>query len=453
LAPIKGGLKVKERVIELLKDKKYNAVRKEILELNAVNLADILEELDIENALIFFRMLPKDVAVDVFSYLSNEHQMEIINSITDKEIKHIMDELFFDDMIDVLEEMPANIVKKILKNTKEEERKLINQFLNYPENSAGSIMTIEYVGLKKMMTVKEAMEHIKKTGIEKETIYTCYITDESRKLEGIVSLRKLVTSDETKTLEEIMETNVIYVNTHDDQEEVAHLFKKYDFIALPVVDKEHRLTGIITVDDIMDVIEQENTEDFHKMAAMEPSEIEYLDTNTLTLAKHRIAWLLILMVSATFTGRIIQRFQDVLQSVVILAAFIPMLMDTGGNAGAQSSTLIIRGIALGEIKTKDFFKVILKELRVSSVVGFALAGINFLRIYYLEKIELKVAVTVTGTLFVTIVLAKIVGGILPIIATRFKLDPAIMASPLITTIVDAVALVVYFSLAAWILGI
>lgn len=442
-----------ERIIKLIKEKNYKALREEIIELNEVSIAEILESLEISDALIVFRLLPKDLAVDVFAYLSNEQQMNIINSITDKEIKHIMDEMYLDDMIDFIEEMPAYIVKKILANTKEEERNLINQFLNYPENSAGSLMTIEYVDLHKDMTVGEAIQHIKKTGLEKETIYTCYVTDGRRKLEGIVSLRKLVICDESKKIEDIMNTDVVYVHTHDDQEKVANLFKKYDFIAIPVLDKEDRLVGIITIDDIVDVIEQENTEDFQKMAGMEPSDIEYLDASVFTLAKNRIMWLLILMISATFTGRIIQRYEEVLQSVAILAAFIPMLMDTGGNAGSQSSTLVIRGLALEEIKTSDFFRVVLKELRVSFIVGVVLSLINFLRIYYIEKINFKVSLTVTITLFVTIMLAKIVGGVLPIIARRLKLDPAIMASPLITTIVDAVALIVYFSIATMILGI
>ncbi len=412
-----------------------------------------MEELDKSSYLILFRILPKDMAAEVFSYLSYEQQRYIIDSITDKEIKNIVDELFFDDMIDIIEEMPANVVKKILKNTKEEERLLINQFLNYPENSAGSLMTIEYVDLKKEMTVKEAIDHIKETGVDKETIYTCYVTDKNRKLEGLVSLRKLVISDDDKTVDEIMERDIIYVNTHDDQEEIAYLFKKYDLMAIPVVDKEGRLTGIITIDDIVDVIEQENTEDFQKMAAMSPSEQEYLETSTLSLAKHRITWLLILMISATFTGSIIRKFEEVLQSVVILAAYIPMLMDTGGNAGAQASTLIIRGMALGEIEIKDILKVIWKELRVSTIVGVILSLVNFMRIYFIDKVSLKVAITVCSTLFFTVVLAKIVGAILPIGARKLKLDPAIMASPLITTIVDAVALILYFSMASWILGL
>ncbi|WP_053956514.1 magnesium transporter [Inediibacterium massiliense] len=442
-----------EKILNLFTEKRYQEVREEIIKLNKVNIADLMEELDINDAIVLFRMLPKDMAVDVFSYLSTEQQKEIINSITEKEVKYIMEELFFDDMIDFIEEMPANIVKKILKNTKEEERKLINQFLNYPENSAGSLMTIEYVDLRKNMTVKEALDHIKETGINKETIYTCYVIDENRKLEGILSLRKLVTSSYESTIEEMMSTDVIYAYTHDDQEDVANLFKKYGLIAIPILDKEERLTGIITVDDIVEVIEQENTEDFQKMAGMEPSETAYLDTPFISLAKHRIIWLLILMISATFTGRIIQKFEAVLQSVVILAAFIPMLMDTGGNAGAQSSTLVIRGLALGEIETKDILKVIWKEFTVSTVVGIVLTGINFIRIYYIEKVDFYVALTVTGTLFITIVLAKIVGGILPIVAKKINVDPAIMASPLITTIVDAVALVIYFSLASSFLGI
>ncbi len=444
---------MKEKILELVHQRNLKEIRNEIARLNPVNIAEILEEIDTNNAIILFRMLPKDIAVEVFSHLSNKKQQDIIHLITDKEIKHILDELFFDDMIDILEEMPANVVKKILKNTRKEERDLINQFLNYPENSAGSLMTIEYVNLKKDMTVKQAIDSIKKTGIEKETIYTCYVTGIDRKLEGIISLKKLVMSEDEVMIEKIMNTDFIYVHTNDDQELVAHLFKKYDLIAIPVLDKEQRLLGIITVDDIVDVIEQENTEDFHKMAGMEPSETRYLNTNFLTLAKHRITWLLILMISATITGRIINKFQEVLQSVVILASFIPMLMDTGGNAGSQSSTLVIRGLALGEIKTKDIFKVFSKELSVSIAVGIVLSGINMIRIYYIEKASFKVSLTVTGTLFVTIIVAKVIGGILPIIARKFKLDPAIMASPLITTIVDTVTLIIYFSLASWILGI
>ncbi len=436
-------------IVKMIKEGKYIEVRNEITKMNVVDIALFLEELNNEHLLIIFRMLPKDIAANVFSYMSYEQQKYIIESFTDKEIKTIIGKLFLDDTIDFLEEMPANVVKKILKNTDEQRRKLINQFLNYPENSAGSIMTIEYVELKKEMTIKHALRHIKKTGIDKETIDTCYVIDDSsRKLEGIVPIRKLILNDENMIIKDIMDTNIKYVYTIDDQEKVAALFKKYDLISMPVVDKENRLVGIITIDDIVDVIEQENTEDFQKMAAMQPSEKRYLETNVTFLAKQRITRLLILMISATFTANIIRRFEDVLQSVVILAAFIPMLMDTGGNAGSQSSTLIIRGLALGEIKLKDVFKVLYKELQVSCVVGSVLAVLNFIKIYYVEKVGFKVSAIVCLSLFCTIVLAKIVGGVLPIIAKKLKMDPAIMAGPLITTIVDAVALIIYFAMAS-----
>lgn len=442
-----------EKIIELIREKEFFRVREELVKMNAIDIAEVLREFDAATALIVFRMLPKDIAVEVFSYFSGDKQKDIIDSINDKEVKYIVDELYFDDKIDFLEEMPANVVKKILLYAKEDERKLINQFLNYPPDSAGSLMTIEYVDLKKKMTVKEALTHIKKTGLDKETVYTCYVTDKNRKLEGIVSLRKLVISDENLSIEDIMYRDVIYVNTHDDQETCANIFKKYGFLALPVVDKEHRLTGIITVDDIMDVIDKETTEDFQKMAAMSPSEERYLDTGVFQLAKHRILWLLILMISATFTGNIIRRYEEVLQSVVLLASFIPMLMDTGGNAGSQSSTLVIRGLALGEIELKDAIKVMWKEFRISIIVGIVLAIVNFLRIYYLEKVNFEVALTVCITLFFTIIISKLIGGILPIIAKKLKIDPAIMAGPLITTIVDAMSLMIYFSIASKLLGI
>ena len=442
-----------EEIISLIREKKFHNAREKILELNPVHISDIIECLDISEAILVFRMLPKDMAVDVFNYLETDFQTNIITGITDKEIKHIIEEIYFDDMIDLLEEMPANVVKKILKYSNVEERKLINEFLNYPEDSAGSLMTIEYVDLKKDMTVREALQHIKDTGVNKETIYTCYVIDKQRKLEGIISLRKLILSDYDLLVEDIMKTDIVFVNTNSDQEYVANVFKKYDLLVMPVVDNENRLTGIITIDDIMDVIDQETTEDFQKMAAMAPSEEKYLDTSVWTLAKNRLTWLVILMLSATFTGNIIKSFEDVLQSVVVLTAFIPMLMDTGGNAGSQSATLIIRSIALGEVQGKDILKVIWKELRVSLIVGFSLSLINFARIYYLEKTPFEVSLTVCITLFFTVILSKIVGAILPIIAKKIKVDPAIMASPLITTIVDATSLIVYFSVAKMLMGI
>ncbi|WP_279232926.1 magnesium transporter [Haloimpatiens lingqiaonensis] len=442
-----------EKILELMKEKKYADVREQIVNLNSVHIGEIMEQLDVPEAIILFRTLPKDLAIDVFNYTSSDFQEKLISSITDKELEHIMHEIYFDDMIDLLEEMPAKVVKKILKYSNVEERKLINEFLNYPDNSAGSLMTIEYVDLKKDMTVAKAIEHIKATGVNKETIYTCYVIGEERKLEGIISLRNLILSDYSLPIKDIMKKDIVYVHTHDDQEEVAHVFKKYDLIAVPVVDLEGRLTGIITVDDIVDVIEQENTEDFQKMAAMAPSEEEYLNTGVWKLAKNRLMWLIILMVSATFTGGIIKRFEDVLQSVVILTAFIPMLMDTGGNAGSQSATLVIRSIALGEIKAKDTLRVVWKEFRVSLIVGVILSFINFLRLYFIERVSLNISITVCLTLVFTVILAKIVGAVLPILAKKLKLDPAIMASPLITTIVDAASLIVYFSVAKLMLGI
>lgn len=442
-----------KEILELIEEKKYLNAREEIVKLNSVDIAMILEEIDKKNMLTLFRLLPKNITADVFSYMSNDMQQYIIQSITDEEMLNMMDNLYFDDVIDLLEEMPANVVKKLLKNTDENKRRLINQFLNYNEDSAGSIMTIELVDLKKEMTVEQAIERIRKIGIDKQTINTCYVTDSNKKLEGIISIRKLILNDKNALVKNIMKENYVSINTFDDQEFVASQFKKYDLTSMPVVDKEHRLVGIITIDDIVDIIDKETTEDFQKMAAMEPSEEEYLKTGVFQLAKHRIIWLLVLMVSAFFTGNIIRKSEDVLQSVVILASFIPMLMDTGGNSGSQSSTLIIRGLALGEIELKDISKVMWKEFGVSLIVGTVLSIVNFLRIYFMEKVDLMVAVTVCISLFCTVILAKVVGGILPIIAKKLKLDPAIMASPLITTIVDAVALLIYFGVAKVLLGI
>lgn len=441
------------RLKYLIEEKKYVVLKSELEDMNEVDIADFLESLDIHTGLLIFRTLSKDIAVDVFNSFSLEQQRNVISLINDKELKDIVDELFFDDMIDIIEEMPANVVKKILLHSKEEERKLVNEFLKYPPDSAGSIMTIEYVELKKTMTVGEALEHIKETGLDKETVYTCYVKDKNRKLEGIVSLRKLVICKEEDTIEDIMDKDVIFVHTHTDQEDAARIIKRYGFLALPVVDKEDRLTGIITVDDIMNVIDQETTEDFQKMAAMSPSEEKYLDANVFNLSRHRITWLLVLMISATFTGGIIRKYEKVLESVIVLNAFIPMLMDTGGNSGSQSSTLVIRGLALGDIDLKDMGKVVWKEFRISLVVGLSLAVVNFFRIYFFDRVGVFVSLTVSITLFVTVVLSKIVGGMLPIIAKKMKLDPAIMAGPLITTIVDALSLLVYFAIATRLLNI
>jgi magnesium transporter len=453
MALFKEGHIMKETILNLVEQGKYLDARKEIINQNVVDTALLFEEISQQKLLIVFRILPKDLAADVFTHMSSELQKYVIESITDEEAVSILDALFIDDAIDFLEEMPSNVVKRILRNTNEKTRAIINQFLNYPVDSAGSIMTIEYVDLKKEMTVKQAIQYIKKIGIDKETINTCYVINSNRILEGVISLRQLILSDESTIVKDIMDTDVISVNTHEDQEDAAYLFKKYDYYVIPVVDNEKRLVGIITVDDILDVIDQEATEDIHKMAAIQPSEKEYLRTSNWVLAKNRIPWLLILMISATLTGGIIERYEHALQSLMILTSFIPMIMDTGGNSGSQSSALVIRGLALEELYPSDLLKVLWKELRVSAIVGITLSFVNFLRIYFLGKTDILVALTVSFTLFLTVILAKVVGGVLPMIAKKLKLDPAIMAGPLITTIIDAVALLIYFSTATWLLGI
>ncbi|NFS62824.1 magnesium transporter [Clostridium botulinum] len=422
-------------------------------DMNSVDIAKIMSELKDSKLVIVFRVLPKDKSVEVFSYLDKEIQRKLIQSITDNEIKVIVEKLFLDDTVDFIEELPASVVKRVLKNTSKEKRELINQFLRYDESSAGAIMTIEFLDLKADMTVKEATNNVRYKSNSKEVVETCFVIDNDRRLQGTLFLKDLILNSEDTKIKDIMDKNIVYTKTIEDQEKVALIFKEYDLTCMPVVDKENRLVGIITVDDIIDIIEQENTEDFQKMAAMEPNEEPYLKTSAIKLAKHRIVWLLVLMISATFTGSIIKNFEDVLQSVVILAAFIPMLMDTGGNAGSQSSTLIIRGLALGDINIKDYGKVILKEFEVSIIVALALSSVNFLRIYFLEKTSLMISLTVCGSLFFTVIIAKVIGGALPIIAKKLKLDPAIMASPLITTVVDTCALMIYFTLAKLFLGI
>lgn len=442
-----------EKFLELIEQKKYIQIKKELSEMNRVDIAEILNPLDPSITLLIFRMLPKDIAVDVFAHFSTDQQEDIIKAVTDKELQFILTELFFDDMIDLIEEMPANVVNKILINSTQDERNIINKFLKYPTDSAGSLMTIEYVELRKEMTVKDALNHIKEIGLTKETVYTCYVTDKNRKLQGIVSLKNLVTSDEATKIEDILHEEVICVNTHDDQESVANIFRKYGFLALPVVDKEYRLTGIITVDDIMAVMEKEATEDFQRMAALAPSEQAYLESNVFVLAKQRLPWLMVLMIGATFTGAIISKFENVLQSVVLLTAFIPMLMDTGGNSGNQSSTLIIRGLATGDVTVKNIWLVLWKEFRISIIAGFGLALVNFAKNMLFDRVGFLVSITVSLTLIITVMLAKMVGGVLPLVAKKLKLDPAIMAGPLITTIVDSLALIVYFSIATLLLGI
>ena len=435
-----------EEIVELLEQNKLAELKEILINENPIDIADVFEDFPKEKYLIIFKLLPKDFSSEVFSYLSPEKQQEVIENITDDEIKFIVEDMYLDDTVDFIEEMPANIVDKILKNTSSDKRKLINQMLKYPENSAGSVMTVEYISFKDNYTVKQAIDYYRKVAIDKEETDICFVTDTKKKLVGIISLKTLILSKDDSYIQDEMDTNFISVLTQDDQEEIASLFRKYDLTTMPVVDHEDRLVGVITVDDIVDVIDQENTEDIQKMAAMNPSDEEYLKESVLSLAKHRILWLLVLMISATFTGLIIKRYEDILQSAVYLAVFIPMLMDTGGNAGSQSATLVIRGIALEEIEFSDIFKVIWKELRVSILVGFILSAINFIRIYYFTNSSLEISLVVAISMFLTVIMAKVVGGVLPLIAKSLKIDPAIMASPLITTIVDTAALIIFFKL-------
>ncbi|HHT93557.1 MAG TPA: magnesium transporter [Clostridiaceae bacterium] len=444
---------MKEHLIELIEQNKFAQVKNTIVQMNEVDIATFLEELERPKLLMVFRLLPKEIAADVFSYFSYEMQAYIVESITDKETESILDLLFLDDVVALIEEVPSNVVKKVLKNTDLERRALINQFLQYPVDSAGSIMTVEYVDLKASMTVKEALYHIKKTGVDKATINTCYVTDSRRILEGVISIRKLILSDDDEIVGELMDRQFIYAHTLEDRESTAALFKKYDLLSIPVVDNEKRLVGIVTIDDIVDIVDLETTEDMQIMAAMQPSEEAYLKTSVWNLSKQRIMWLIILMLTAILAGSIIKKYNNLLESALILSTFIPMLMATGGNSGAQSSTLVIRGLALGEIETKDVLKVIWKELRVGLLVGFALSVVNFLRLLLISRVDLMIALAVCFSLYCTVVLAKLIGGFLPILARKLKLDPAIMAGPLITTIVDVCSLTIFFNISSKLLNI
>ena len=435
-----------EEIVELLEQNKLAELKEILINENPIDIADVFEDFPKEKYLIIFKLLPKDFSSEVFSYLSPEKQQDVIENITDDEIKFIVEDMYLDDTVDFIEEMPANIVDKILKNTSSDKRKLINQMLKYPENSAGSVMTVEYISFKDNYTVKQAIDYYRKVAIDKEETDICFVTDTKKKLVGIISLKTLILSKDDSYIQDEMDTNFVSVLTLDDQEEIAALFRKYDLTTMPVVDHEDRLVGVITVDDIVDVIDQENTEDIQKMAAMNPSDEEYLKESVISLAKHRILWLLVLMISATFTGLVIKKYEDILQSAVYLATFIPMLMDTGGNAGSQSATLVIRGIALEEIEFSDIFKVIWKELRVSILVGFILSAVNFIRIYYFTRSGLETSLVVAISMFLIVIMAKVIGGVLPLVAKSLKIDPAIMASPLITTIVDTAALIIFFKL-------
>ncbi len=444
---------VTETLFELIEQKKFKKVQEILIEMNESDVADFISELEPEKTLVIFRTLPKDLTSDVFAYLDIDKQHELIQSISDKEISRIMEDLSMDDAVDMIEELPANIVKRVMQNTSPKTRNLINIYLKFPENSAGTIMTAEYVAFKKSMTVEDAISYIRKNEMDKETIYTCYVTNAKRKLEGVVSLKDLVLASPNTIIEDIMDTNVIKAVTTDDREEVVATFNKYDLIALPIVDKEDRLVGIVTVDDAVDVMEEEATEDVERMAAIMPSEKPYLKTGIFETWKQRIPWLLFLMISAAFTGGIISMYEEALGRFVILTSFIPMLMGTGGNAGGQSSVTIIRGLSLGEIEFKDMFTVMWKELRVALLCGITLALTNLIKLMVIDHVTMEVGLVVCSTLVVTVVIAKLIGCTLPLIAEKVKLDPAVMASPFITTIVDALSLVVYFQIATQILHI
>lgn len=436
-----------------LDQKQYVKLREWLRDLNVADIAAMMEELDEELQLKTFRILPKDMAADIFSYLPIEVEQQIITSISDREAGKIIDNLMADDATDLLEEMPANIVKRLLANASHETRRDINHLLRYPEDSAGSIMTVEFMDLKEGQTVAQAIERIKKAAVDSETINICYVLDYQRKLKGTVALRYLLLKDPDEKIGDIMHENVISLHTLMDQEEVARQFQKYDFTAMPVVDNEDRLVGIITVDDVVDILQEEATEDMEKMAAIVPSDKPYLKTTVFETWKKRIPWLLLLMISATFTGRIIASFEDALSAYVVLTTFIPMLMDTGGNAGGQTSVTVIRGLSLNEIEFSDFFKVVWKEIRVAFLCGLTLAVANFAKLMIVDRVTMPVAAVVCATLVAAVLIAKLVGSMLPMLAKKIGFDPAVMASPFITTIVDALSLLIYFRIASMVLGI
>lgn len=449
-----------EKILELLENKRYFQARDELLKFNAVDIAymleDIKEETDIDLTIILFRLLPKDVSAEVFSELSTDNQVEIVNVITDTEIDFILQELDFDDKIDILEELPANMVDSILEKTPKNERKLINTFLNYPDNSAGSLMTPDYISLRKEWNVGQALEHIKEVGMDAETIYTCYVRDNGRKLLGIVSLSTLVISSDDTKIMNIMRTDYVYENVFDDQEDVSEDFKKYGFLAMPVVDNEHRLVGIITVDDILDVMEEEATEDIERMNGVidfENSDKGYLDKTVLQHALNRLPWLVILMVAYIFTGMLVTGFEGRLSEIICLVAYMPMLMGTGGNTGSQAATLIIRGLATDEVDTSDVLKILWKEVRIGALLGAILSVLNFFRIIWLDGNDYSVALTVCLAMLFIVIFAKVLGSMVPLLVKKLNLDPALIANPAISSVSDIVALSIYFAMAMLILGL
>ncbi len=440
-------------LLALVEGKKYTTLRDILVTMNPADIAALFEEIAQEKLPLLFRLLPKELAAETFVEMEPDAQELLIRGFSDNELKEVIDELYVDDAVDIVEEMPANVVKRILRQADPEMRKMINEILKYPEDSAGSIMTTEYVDLRPQMTAEEAIKRIRRIGVDKETIYTCYVTDKNRKLIGMVSIRTLLLAADDAILEDIMESNVISVGTLEDQETVAQMFGKYDFLAMPVVDQENRLVGIVTVDDAIDVLQEEASEDFEKMAAIIPSDKPYFKTGVLETWKQRIPWLLLLMISATFTGMIITSFESALAAQVILTAFIPMLMDTGGNSGSQASVTVIRGMALGEIELPDILSVVWKEGRVALLCGLTLAVCNFAKVLLIDRVSVYVAAVVCFTLVATVFVAKLVGCALPMAAKRAGFDPAVMASPFITTIVDAISLLIYFRIATILLGL
>ncbi len=442
-----------EQIRELLGKGHYTRLRQVITELNDADIADYLEEMEEEEVIKIFRILPKDKAADVFSYLEIDQQQSVITSLSDKDAGRIIDNMMSDDAKELMEEMPANVVKRLIANTSADTRKAINHLMRYPEDSAGSVMTVEYMDLKEHQTVAEAIQRIRKVGVDSETINICYVLDNTRTLVGTVALRYLLLSEPDAIIGDIMHRNVIAIHTQMDQEEVARQFKKYEFTAMPVVDNEDRLVGIITVDDVVDILEEETTEDIEKMAAVMPSDKPYLKMTVFDAFKKRIPWLLLLMISATFTGSIITSFENELSRYVVLTAFIPMLMDTGGNAGGQASAIIIRGISLDEIEFRDWSRVIWKEIRTALLCGLTLSVCNFGRLMLFDQVSVRVALVGCITLLMAVIVAKMVGSTLPMIAKKIGLDPAVMASPFITTIVDAISLLIYFRVAELVLNI
>ncbi|WP_185752447.1 magnesium transporter [Butyrivibrio sp. AE2032] len=444
---------IAEELKELLTSRQYTLLRQTISDMNPADIAGVMSEMEDEDSLKMFRILPKDIAADVFADLEIDVQQYIIRSMSDREASNIIENLMADDATDLLEEMPASVVKRILANASPETRADINHLLRYPEDSAGSIMTVEYVDLHEDMTVNDAIERIRKKGVDSETINICYVVTKQKILVGTVALRYLLIMKPDEIIGDIMNTNVISINTMTDQEETARMFQKYGFTAMPVVDNESRMVGIITIDDVVDIMEEEATEDIEKMAAIVPSDKPYPKVGIFETYKNRIPWLLFLMISATFTGAIITGFEDALSAFVILTAYIPMLMDTGGNAGSQASVSIIRGLSLKEIEFEDIFKIIWKELRVAMLCGLTLAVANFVKLLLLDRLTITVALVICLTLFVVVLIAKLVGCCLPMLASKVGFDPAVMASPFITTIVDALSLLVYFNIATRLLHI